>query len=354
MLFQVSSNQNLTPSADKSIYHLILTAQTPCPYEAGDWLAVRCYNQPELVEQFLLKMSLRGDEPFEVRREGVMPLREALLNYLELTQINPGILNKCQRLLNLTLWDDRQAMMDYAYGRDIIDLIDEFDWVKPLGMAFVAMLSRLAPRYYSIASAPVKSQNQVEVVYRTVVYQTHGRQKQGVATGYMMGLTPGDEVDATIMPNQNFKLPQNLEVPILMLAAGTGVAPFRGFMQARTQMAASSQNWLFYGETHAKTSFIFQSQWADWVKAGQLTLTTAFSRDQAEKIYVQDRLWAHKETVWQWIERGAVIYVCGSQAHFAQSVEAMLKKIITKVGQQNEEIFWQKLKDERRLQMDVY
>lgn len=357
MLLQVVSNQNLTPlSEDKTVYHLVLHSTDVLDYEVGDWLTVSCQNAPSLVDLFLQKMALTGDELFELRRVGQMPLREALLNYLELTQINPGILNKLQRQKGLDLWPDRQAMIDFVYGRDIVDLVDEFEWIKPLGMDFITLLSRLAPRYYSIAScAKTVGDKQVELVYKKVDYVSHQRQKHGVATQFMAQLAKGQTVEAEVMSNKNFKLPKIESTPIILLSAGVGVAPFIGFMQQRMQASMPTKNWLFYGDTHADTNFIFKDQWQKWVVQGGLKLTTAFSRDQAEKFYVQDALWENKDAVWAWIEQGAVLYICGSRAGFAKSIEAILKRIFTEVGyQEDASLFWQTLKDEHKLQMDVY
>lgn len=361
MSYLVLANENIMPqSEEKSIYHLKLQSAEALDYEPGDWLSVTVHNRAEMVAQFLDKMGLVGNETLTLRREGEVTLKQALTHHLELTQLNPAILNKLQRQRNLNLWPNRQAMMAYANGKDILDCIEAFDFIKPMGLAFVAMLSPLAPRYYSIASAPdtpTIGKNEVHLVYKKVVYENLSRQRFGVASGFLSGLTQGDEIEAGLIKNDAFKLPENPKTPVIMIGSGTGIAPFIGFCQARCSLPVASKNWLFFGETHAKTNFLFEETLLQWQSEGGLRLTTAFSRDGSllQKDYVQHQLWQAKSQVWDWLNEGAHFYVCGDKNLMAKAVEQVLLDIIKTEGNLAEpESFLKNLKQQKRLQLDVY
>lgn len=361
MSYLVLANENITPlSKEKSIYHLKLQSTDALEYEPGDWLSVTVQNQPEMVVQFLDKMGLNGNEIIDLRRVGEVPLKEALSRHLELTQLNPAILNKLQRQRNLNLWADRQAMMAYANGKDILDCIDAFDFIKPMGLDFVAMLSPLAPRYYSIASAAETAtiaQNEVHLVYKKVVYENLSRQRFGVATQFLSGLKQGNQIKASLIKNEAFKLPDNPQTPVIMIGSGTGIAPFIGFCQARFSLSEATQNWLFFGETHAKTNFLFEDRLLQWQSEHGLILTTAFSRDgeSSQKNYVQHQLWQAKSQVWEWLTAGAHLYICGDKNLMAKAVEQVLLDIVKSEGHVAEpEAFLKSLKQQKRLQLDVY
>jgi len=363
MRFIVQSNQNMTPqSSDKTVFHLVLVPQddTVLEYHAGDWLTVQACNQSEWVETLLIALSLTGDEIIELRRVGEVSVRDALTDQLEISQLNPAILNKLQRQHQLGCWADRQAMMGAAYGRDILDLLEMFPDLKRWGLAFINLLSPLAPRYYSIASAPVAVGNQVHLVVKQVVYRhasISDRTHYGVASYAISHLKMGDEVEAELKRNPTFQLPEDSTTPIIMLGAGTGIAPYIGFLQQRIADNAQGENILIFGETRQACSFLFGDFLNDCVAQQQLTLFTAFSRDQTEKIYVQDRMRQQADLLWQAIEQGAHIYICGSQLGLAEGLKSAWLELIMQfdgVDSETAEQTWQAWRKQKRLQMDVY
>lgn len=357
MSWIIKENVLLTPMAvDKSVYYLCLVPDEDEPndaimYQPGDWLTVQCQNETALVESVLSLLQMNPDEIVTLRRAGEVTAFTALQSHLELTQLNPAILNKLQRQYQIGEWADRQAMMDYAKGRDIIDLLQAFPQLQTMGTDFLSLLSPLAPRYYSIASAPNK-ENRVAIAYKLVEYEGNGRVRKGVATHFMAQKTVGDKITITIQPNRTFKLPLEATTPIVMIGSGTGVAPFLGFMSARSQQQAGD-NVLFFGETHRESCFLFEQEWQKWQEAGQLQLFTAFSRDQADKLYVQDVLKAQQALLKQQLEKGAVIYICGSQQQMAAGVERLFKDLFA--GEWSDKQWdWDALKKAGRIQMDVY
>lgn len=363
MQLHVKQLVNLTPDCDdKTIYHLVLTPQAgeTLHYAPGDWLTLTVSNQPEWVEALLQRLQLSGDELVEVRRAGQVTSRVALSEHLEISQLNPAILNKLQRQYQLGDWADRQAMIDYAYGRDILDLLEAFPALCERGVEFLTLLSPLAPRYYSIASAQAAVGNEVHLLIRLVAYQNaaaSGRMHYGVASFAVSQLQIGEAVEAELKANPTFKLPANHQTPIIMLGAGTGLAPYIAFMQQRVAQPDSGQNWLFFGETHQACSFLFGEQLQAWAAQGQLQLNTAFSRDQAQKQYVQHEIVKHQSELWDWLQQGAHLYLCGSQEQLAKGVEAAFIDLFRQCGEMSEpeaRDYWQALRKARRLQLDVY
>lgn len=356
MQLSVVFNHKLTPLSDKSIYHLQLSGDESLTFEPGDWLKITPQNQPGLVKILLEKLNLSGSETLEIRRVGQVSAEQALLSHLEITQLNPAILNKIQRQFDLKIWPDRNAMMADAIGKDILDLLERFDFLVDMGVGFLELLSPLAPRYYSIASAP-NSQHTLDLLYREVVSACEKRQRLGVASGGLAQMTAGDVVNAELNSNAAFKLPETLSTPIIMVGAGTGLAPFRGFCQARFAESLASENWLFFGETHAKHCFLWQDELEQWQTHRGLQLHCAFSRDQSHKRYVTDLLWEQGSDLWMLMQRGANLYVCGSKSGLAQGVEQVMLRILQEIAAMDEEAaknLWQSWKTQRRVQLDVY
>lgn len=363
MHLTVHSNSCLTPdSQDKSIYYLTLQQAQgeTLNYQPGDWLTVDVHNPSEIVNQLLEALGLTGSESIELRRTGLVTSAQALTSHLELTQLNPAILNKLQRQFSLGSWESRQAMMDYAYGRDILDLLELYPELKEQGLAFLNLLSPLAPRYYSIASAPLQK-DKVSILYKAVQYQTNNRQRYGVASNFLSKCQTDEPISVEIKANPTFKLPENSEKSIIMIGAGTGLAPFIGFMQQRQRQLEQGQgvgaNLLFFGETYQATNCLCCEQLQQWQKSGLIESHLAFSRDQEEKVYVQHRLIEQADKVWSLIRSGAQLYICGSQTVLAKAVKEVLLTIFVEKGEMDTEQaqqLWQSLRKEKRLQLDVY
>jgi len=363
MRFRVTSNQNITPLCqDKDLFHLVLVPENSSrvDYQPGDWLTLQLPNQQEWIEALLQALSLNGDETIELRRAGWISVAEALTHHLEISQLNPAILNKLQRQHNIGDWPDRQAMMDYAYGRDVFDLLEAFPILKTWGLEFLSLLAPLAPRYYSIASAATAFQNEIHLVVKHVCYsntEISNRTHQGVASTAIRLLSSNDCVEGELKSNPTFKLPKDPNTPIIMLGAGTGIAPYIGFLQQRLAEKTTGENWLFFGETQQACSFLFEGFLTECIEQGQLNLFTAFSRDQSEKIYVQDRIKQQAEPLWALINQGAHIYICGSQYGLAEGVKQAWLELIMQFDQVDLETAqqtWQAWRKQKRLQLDVY
>jgi len=365
MLISVVKNTCLTPnSKDKAVFYLTLSLPKNLKaydvYMPGDWLTVKANNQLNMVERVLNLLGLTGNETIELRRPGLVKTHEALKYYLEITQINPAILNKLQRQFGFNEWQDRHAMINYVYGKDIVDLLELFPQLQKQGVNFLTLLSPLAPRYYSIASAP-DSNNTVSLLYRKVAYQANGRQRFGVASSMLANVTAGQELEVEFKSNPTFKLPQSISSPIIMIGSGAGLAPFIGFMKQRSKQALESEDngvsVLFFGETYQATNCLLCNQLEAWQSQGVLQTYYAFSRDQAEKLYVQDRIKQNQEMIWQLINEGAHLYICGSQTTMAESVKQTLLNIFEELGDLDAlaaDTYWHQLRKQKRLQMDVY
>ncbi len=365
MKLTLVEKQNQTPQADKTVWCVTFKYQEEAHYQPGDWLTLKVSNSPVLIAEIKQKLGLTGQERVTLRRVGEVSVDEALTNHLEISQLNPAILNKLQRqyfdYLDGYSWTDRQQMMEYAYGRDILDLLNAFPKLSSLKTELLTLLSPLAPRYYSIASCETVHPQQVRLLIRQVVYETHHRIHYGVASNYIALMKLGEQIEGDFLSNRNFKLPESSETPIIMIAAGVGLAPFLGFLEAREQQKQAGQtvgeNWLFFGETHQETTFLCRSELDAWQQQGLLKLTTAFSRDGEEKAYVQHRLLEAGEAVYQQLQAGAVMYVCGSKDKLAPAIEKSLQQILQQYAGLSEEASVervQQLKQTQQLQMDVY
>jgi len=365
MNLTVAANTCLTVnSADKSIYYLTLrvpqSSSGSLSYDAGDWLTVQPENSSEMVSDILKELALTGSETIELRRAGLVTSEQALQKHLELTQLNPAILNKLQRQMGLGDWADRKAMMDYAFGRDILDLLALYPELKELGLEFLNFLSPLSPRYYSIASAPVNAA-EVSILYKAVEYKTNQRMRYGVTSSMLQNCKQNEILQVELKSNPTFKLPASIETPIIMVGAGTGLAPYIGFMQSREQSVLSGElagkALLFFGETYQKTNCLFCDEFKRWQAQRLVDCYYAFSRDQADKFYVQQRIVEQAEKVWALINNGAHFYICGSQTQLAESVKQTMLALFQSHGSMSVEDaqeFWLALKREKRLQMNVY
>lgn len=357
MQLRIEEQLDLTPDdRDPHAYLLKLSADSPLEYAPGDWITIKGQNSADLVQQVIHKLKLKPNQSIQLRRFEPCSIEYALTHYLELTLLDPAILNKLVRQHQYQAWSSRADMQLYAQGRDVLDLLNEFPELVELGSDFLDLLSPLAPRYYSIASAPQSHPNQVHVLYKAIQYQRDGRVRQGVTSSWMQQSQLGEKLEADIKPNAHFKLPADPNQPIIMIAAGTGLAPFIGFMQARVE-AGAKQNQLFFGETHQATRFLAQASLQAWQQAGQLDLHTVFSRDQAEKQYVQDALLTHDQAWLSLWQQGATIYVCGDKTGLAKGVEQTIKHVWQKAYSWTEDQAqqaWLDAKKQQRIQLDVY
>ncbi len=325
-------------------------------YEPGDSLGILPVNDQVLVEELLGVLDFNGQETVLSGKEE-KTLAKAL-EQLEITVLTKPLLEK------LAVYSDQLAALEeadrksYMEGRDLVDLIqDKAPWTFT-AQQLVDSLRPIPPRLYSIASSLSANPGEVHLTIGAVRYETHGRERDGVCSIQCAERgEPGSTLPVFVQSNKSFKLPAD-EKPIIMIGAGTGVAPYRSFMEEREEREAEGDNWLFFGDQHFTTDFLYQTEWQGWYKDGLLTrLDTAFSRDQDEKIYVQHRILEQSKSVFEWLERGAVLYVCGDKDRMAGDVHDALRTVIVQESGRSEEeaeAYLKELRSEKRYQRDVY
>jgi sulfite reductase (NADPH) flavoprotein alpha-component len=334
-------------------------------YQAGDALGVWFENSSELVAELILLLRLNSQDKVSVH-DDVMNLAEALTAKYEITQTSLSFIefwaNQTKSTSLLGLLEDKVALREYSANHQVVDVVKSnplSNDVKLNAQSFVDALRKITPRLYSIASAQSEVEEEVHLTVGLVQYQAGEKNRQGGASGFLAnGIEEGSEVKVFIEHNDNFRLPSNGDTPVIMIGPGTGVAPFRAFMQEREASDASGDNWLLFGDQTFTQDFLYQVEWQNYLKSGLLTkIDLAFSRDQAEKIYVQDRLRENAREVFSWLERGAHIYVCGDMSRMAKDVESTLLEIIAQQGQLSQEqasAYLKELRNAKRYQKDVY
>ncbi len=335
-------------------------------YEAGDALGVWPKNCAELVTELEMALNLNQEAPVVVDTNS-LPLREALQHKFEICRPSIEALQfiatranskELQRLLQA---DKKEELQNWLYGRQLVDVIHEYP-IRCNSDELLGVLKRIQPRLYSIASSAKEFASQVHLTVAAVRYERFFNTKKirkGVNSTFLADRASGVDVPIFIQTNKYFRVPQDGNLPIIMVGPGTGVAPFRGFLQERRARGDTGKNWLFFGEQHAATDFYFQNELQDFQQQGLLTeLSLAFSRDQQEKIYVQDRMRENGEKIWQWIdEEGAYFYVCGDASKMAKDVDNCLRDIIQQHGKFDDAEtanYMRKLNMDKRYVRDVY
>ncbi|MFT4272857.1 MAG: NADPH-dependent assimilatory sulfite reductase flavoprotein subunit [Pantoea sp.] len=356
-------NQKITGrDSDKDVRHIeIDLGDSGLRYQPGDALGVWFENDPALVKELLELLWLKGDEPVTIHGEN-LPLAEALQRHFELTVNTPQIVEHYAALSRndalLALVGDKPKLQHYAQSLPIVDMVRQAP-TELNAEQLTSLLRPLTPRLYSIASSQAENETEVHITVGAVRYEIEGRQRGGGASTWLADrLEEDSDIRVFIEHNDNFRLPANPETPVIMIGPGTGIAPFRAFMQQRDNEGAGGKNWLFFGNPHFTDDFLYQVEWQKYVKDGLLTnIDLAWSRDQAEKIYVQDKIRAKGAEVWRWIEEGAHLYVCGDANRMAKDVEQALLDVVVEHGAMDRETadeFLSELRIERRYQRDVY
>ncbi|STQ74264.1 NADPH-dependent assimilatory sulfite reductase flavoprotein subunit [Hafnia alvei] len=349
-------------NSDKDVRHIeIDLGESGLSYQPGDALGVWYHNDPDLVEEIIGLIWRTGDETVTLNDQ-TMTLREALTERLELTQNTTVIVEKYAALSRdehlIELLADKHQLQQYAQTTPLPDMIRQ----APADLdadQLVALLRPLTPRLYSIASSQEEVGSEVHITVGVVRYEVDGRARTGGASGYLADRLEEDgELRVFIEHNDNFRLPANPQTPVIMIGPGTGIAPFRAFIQQRAAEGAEGLNWLFFGNPHFTEDFLYQVEWQRFVKDGVLSrIDLAWSRDQKHKVYVQDKLREQGAEVWRWIEQGAHIYVCGDANRMAKDVEQALLELLAEHGGMDAEQadeFLSELRVERRYQRDVY
>jgi sulfite reductase (NADPH) flavoprotein alpha-component len=335
-------------------------------FEVGDSLAVYATNDPELVDEIIRAVGATGEEQVPRPRGEPTTLREALLRDYSITQPTPKFLkaiaeraDAAPTLTYLLAPDRKQDLQTYLWGMEVIDFLVEHPSVRFRPEEFVGLLSKLQPRLYSVASSLRAYPDQVHFIVDVVRYESNGRVRKGVCSSFLA--ERADDVSVPVFPTvaKHFHLPENADIPIIMIGPGTGVAPFRAYLQERKATGAKGKNWLFFGAQHESCDFAYGDEFNVYLKERLLTrLDCAWSRDQPQKIYVQHKMTENAAEIWKWIDaEGAYFFVCGDARRMAKDVDATLRKIVQEQGgrsveQANEYV--EKLKSDKRYKRDVY
>lgn len=349
-------------SDERQTIHLELaTDDAGLSYEPGDSAAIIPLNTKKIIDEVLQATGLDAQE--EVTVNGInKTLYSALRRDLELSKITTDVVKRFLEFApNAELQkqiEDPAKFKDYLYGRDIVDLFHE-NPTKITAADLIKLLRPIQPRSYSISSSPAACPGELHLTVSVVNYEKSGRSKRGACSNYLSEIALEEEhVPIFIESNPNFRLPQNEETPIVMIGAGTGIAPYRAFIQHRELSEKRGKSWLFFGNRNFETEFLYQAEWHNFLKSGALSkMNVAFSRDGEKKEYVQHRLIENSAELFKWLEEGAHFYICGDMNNMAGDVQKALLKIIEKEGSLNREKaeeYMTKLQREKRLQLDVY
>jgi sulfite reductase (NADPH) flavoprotein alpha-component len=337
-------------------------------FEPGDSLAVLPTNCPELVQDILNVQGWTGDEAVEDLSKKPVTLREALTSSCNLAAADKKFLNaivektgNAPEIAKLLEPERKEQLEQHLHGRELIDFLIDFPDAKFQPQEFVSLCKKLLIRLYSISSSLKANPDSVHLTVATVRYHTFGRDRKGVASTFLAERVKLNEtvIPTFIKEGKGFRLPSaDDETPVIFCGPGTGIAPFRSFLQERDATNAKGKAWLFFGEVSSKTDFFYEEEFEAYLKSGALTkLTTAFSRDQAEKIYVQHRITEHAQELWEWLEAGAIFYICGDASRMAVDVDQALHTVVEKAGGKTPEEaaeYIEQLRKDKRYRRDVY
>lgn len=358
------------PDAPKHTAHYeIDLSGSGLEYTPGDSLAVQPQNDPALVDDMLAALGFSGTEIVKHPKTAAeVPIRQALIEGALITEIDNKLIKAIVEktggntpLAELALPEKKEDLKNYLWGRFVIDLLLENPTAKFTPEEFMLTQKKLNIRLYSISSSQKAHPEEVHLTIATVRYTSHGRARGGVASTYLAErVTPNETlIPCFVNHGKGFRLPEPQDVtPIIMCGPGTGIAPFRAFLEERKATNAKGKSWLFFGEVSSKSCFFYQDEFEAYLADGTLTkLSTAWSRDQAEKIYVQHKMLEAGAELWAWLEQGAIFYVCGDASRMANDVDKALHTIIEKEGGKTPEeavAYMQALKDAKRYRRDVY
>ena len=360
--------------AEKEIIHVAFDITgSGMHYEAGDALGIYPLNREEEVNELLEALGLSGDEPVNLpilKLPAPIPLRVALESRLSLSRptlkflgiMMEKIQDPMERMRLEKILSDKETSTVYLQEHEYVDLLKDFPSVRGQFSAqdFSSHLRRLLPRLYSISSSPRIHPNQVHLTMSVVRYEMNGRRRYGVCSTYVADRAKVKESPVHVfVASSHFRLPQNKSTDVIMVGPGVGMAPFRGFLQEREASGATGRNWMFFGDRNEATGYLYKEEWQEMLKKGLLTkLTLAWSRDQPQKIYVQDLMRTRESReLWTWLKNGACFYVCGDAKRMAKDVDDALHDVIIQVAgmsYEEAEAYVKQMKKEGRYQRDVY
>ncbi|MEP9409326.1 assimilatory sulfite reductase (NADPH) flavoprotein subunit [Peribacillus frigoritolerans] len=365
---EVLENINLNGrGSNKETHHLELSLEgSGLTFEPGDSLGVYPKNDSDLVDMLLAELDWDPEETVKINKQGdLRQLRESLISDFEITVLTKSLIEQAAQLSGnedlkeLLEPGNEERLKEYREGRDLLDFVRDFGSWGESAQEFVSILRKMPARLYSIANSLSAFPDEVHLTIGAVRYESHGRERNGVCSILCADrLQPGDTLPVYIQHNQNFKQPKNPDTPIIMVGPGTGIAPFRSFIQDREESEAKGKTWLFYGDQHFVTDFLYQTEWQKWLKTGVLTkMDVAFSRDTDEKVYVQDRMREQSGELYEWLQEGAAVYICGDEKNMAHDVHNTLIEIIEKEGNMSHadaQAYLEDMQQNKRYQRDVY
>nr|WP_251551444.1 sulfite reductase subunit alpha [Neobacillus muris] len=365
---KVLKNINLNGNgSNKETRHIELSLKgSGLVYAPGDALGVVPQNDPELVDALLEEMHWDPETAVTINKQGdTLPLKESLLAYFEITLLTKKIMQQAAgftenaELQNLVLNENVGQLKEYIEGRDLLDLLRDFGPWNATAQDIVSLLRKMPPRLYSIASSLTANPEEVHLTIGAVRYTSYGRERKGVCSVLCAErVQEGDTLPVFIQPNKHFRLTESQDKDIIMVGPGTGIAPFRSFIEERAVTNATGRTWLFFGDQHSATDFLYRDELENYQKEGVLTrLDTAFSRDTAEKVYVQHKMLENSKELFAWLENGSYFYVCGDKLHMAKDVHNTLIDVIEKEGsmtREEAEAYLNTMKEQGRYQRDVY
>ncbi len=363
----LTENLRLTGrGSSKDVRHIELSiADSGLRYEPGDSLGVVPTNWPQRVADLIGSLGLDPGTAVLAADGLETTLEAALLHDYEITALTRPFLERyaqlsaAQELKQLLQEENRTLLREFLYGREIIDVVRRYPVHGLTAAQFIALLRRLPPRLYSIASSYNANPDEVHLTVGVVRYESHGQARQGVASAFLADQVAEDgQVPVYVDSNPNFRLPEDSDAPLVMIGPGTGIAPFRAFLAEREVQGAKGKNWLFFGDRNFHSDFLYQQEWLDYRKHGLLPrIDVAFSRDDEKKVYVQHRLLEKSHELYAWLEEGAHVYVCGDAKQMAPDVHEALIAVVEKAGghsRERAEDYVKELQSSKRYQRDVY
>jgi sulfite reductase (NADPH) flavoprotein alpha-component len=343
---ELVGHERLTkPGSSKDTRHFVLSlAGSDLRYTPGDSLGAFGQNSPALIEELIVWLGFNPDAPVTNTKGEATTLRAALQRDYIVNRANRKVMSGLaqrigqgeQRNRLMEVLDNADLLSEYVDTRDYVDILMDFDEARfETPEAFLSQLSPIVPRLYSIASSLDAHPGEVHLCVAIVRYDTHGRPKKGLASGFLADHADlfVKSIPIYVQESRTFRLPKDASTDIIMCGPGAGIAPFRAFVEQRAIEGATGRNWLFFGEQRRATDFLYEAEWLDYEKRGKLhRLDLAFSRDQAHKIYVQNRMLEQGKELWNWLQNGAYFYVCGDAKHMAKDVHQALIDIAQKHG----------------------
>ncbi|WOO40620.1 diflavin oxidoreductase [Rubellicoccus peritrichatus] len=351
--------------AFKSTHHVELSLRgSGLEYEAGDALGVYPVNDEKVVDEILAVLSLDSEAEVPLPDGGNAPLREALLKSYDIRTLSKKLVTDWQKrsssevLKSIIEEDKKEVWEKFFWGRELVDLVIDYPVKFQNGEEFVAILKKLHPRLYSIASSPKAHPDEVHLTVGVVTYETHGRSRGGVCSTYLANRSEDSQPGVFVQTNKAFRPPADDDAPMIMVGPGTGIAPFRAFLEEREVRGAKGKNWLLFGNPYRATDYLYDELLEGWKESGLLNkLDLAFSRDQEEKLYVQHLMLESGAEIWQWLQEGGYFFVCGDALRMAKDVDKALHEVVQVHGVKSEDEaqdYIRNLRKEKRYARDVY